>query len=92
MLVDESAGGPYDPRIEDVKLEEGLRKALESLSEREATVLRMRFGIDSGREHTLAEVSARLGVSVERVRQIQVRGLSKLNNPVLWRELEPFLN
>jgi RNA polymerase primary sigma factor len=92
LLVDESNGGPYDPSLEDVKLEDGLRRALGALTDREATVLRLRFGIDAEREHTLAEVSERLGVSVERVRQIQVRGLSKLNNPAVWRELEPFLN
>jgi DNA-directed RNA polymerase sigma subunit (sigma70/sigma32) len=40
----------------------------------------------------LSEVAERLGVSVERVRQIQVRALSKLDTPVLRRELEPFLN
>jgi RNA polymerase primary sigma factor len=92
LLVDESNSDPYDPSLEDVKLEEGLRRALGTLTDREATVLRLRFGLDSEREHTLAEVSEQLGVSVERVRQIQVRGLSKLNSPALWRELEPFLN
>ncbi len=92
LLVDESVEGPYDPRIEDVTLEDGLRRALESLSQREALVLRMRFGLGFDREHTLAEVAGRLGVSVERVRQIQVRALSKLNNPLLRRELEPYLN
>ncbi len=92
LLVDESAEGPYDPRIEDITLEDGLRRALESLSQREALVLRMRFGIGFDHEHTLAEVADRLGVSVERVRQIQVRALSKLNNPLLRRELEPYLN
>ena len=92
LLVDEANSDPYDPSLEDVKLEEGLRRALGTLTDREATVLRLRFGLDGAREHTLAEVSEQLGVSVERVRQIQVRGLSKLNSPALWRELEPFLN
>lgn len=92
LLVDETNTGPYSPNLEDVKLEDGLRRAMRNLTEREATVLRLRFGIDAEREHTLAEVSQQLGVSVERVRQIQVRGLSKLNNPALLRELEPYLN
>ncbi len=92
LLVDESANVVYDPRIEDITLEDGLRRALSGLNDREAFVVRMRFGIGYEREHTLAEVAAQLGVSVERVRQIQVRALSKLDTPSLRRELDPFLN
>jgi RNA polymerase primary sigma factor len=92
LLVDESQQGPYDVRIEDLSLEEGLQRALGDLSEREQLVVRMRFGIGHDREHTLAEVAQRLGVSVERVRQIQVRALGKMNTPGLRRELDPYLN
>lgn len=92
LLVDSAAGEPYDPKIESVSLEDGLGKALEDLNDREKLVLNLRFGIGMPREFTLAEVADRLGVSVERVRQIQVRALSKLDSPSLRRELEPFLN
>jgi len=92
LLVDEGSADPYAPRIEDVSLESGLERALTELSERERLVLRLRFGIGEDREHTLAEVSKRLGVSVERVRQIQVRAIDKLDTPTLRRELEPFVN
>ena len=92
LLVDDSEPGPYRPEIEDVSLAEGLGKALVELNERERLVLRMRFGVGTDREYTLAEVAAQLGVSVERVRQIQVRALSKLDTPALRRELEPFFN
>ncbi len=92
LLVDEAFEGPYNPRVEDVTLEDGLDCALTSLSDREALVVRMRFGIGLEREHTLAEVAARLGVSVERVRQIQVRALGKMDTPTLRRELDPYLN
>lgn len=91
MLVSDDQG-PYDTRFEDVSLEEGLGKALESLSEREQLVVGMRFGLGRERESTLAEVAQELGVSVERVRQIQVRALAKLNTPTLRRELDPYLN
>ncbi len=84
--------GPYDTRLEDVSLQDGLGRALEKLSEREQLVVGMRFGIGREKECTLAEVAAELGVSVERVRQIQVRALAKLNTPALRRELDPFLN
>ena len=92
LLVDPGDGDPYDPTIEEVSLEDGLERGLENLSEREQLVVRMRFGIGYPKEHTLAEVAAELGVSVERVRQIQVRALVKLDTPVLRRDLEPFVN
>jgi RNA polymerase primary sigma factor len=92
MLVDSSAKDPYSPQLEDISLERGLGKALGDLGEREQLVLRLRFGIGEDREYTLAEVAERLGVSVERVRQIQVRAISKLDTPSLRRDLEPFLN
>jgi RNA polymerase primary sigma factor len=92
LLVDSAAEDPYSPGIEDVGLEEGLEKALERLSDRERHVLRLRFGLGATKEHTLAELASELKVSVERVRQIQVRALNKLDTPSLRRDLEPFLN
>lgn len=84
--------GPYSTRLEDVSLEDGLAQALASLSDRERLVVTKRFGLHGEREHTLAEVAEHLGVSVERVRQIQVRALGKLDTPSLRRDLDPFLN
>ncbi len=92
LLVDEDADGPYSTRIEDISLTDGLARAMRDLSEREQLVIRMRFGIGFEREHTLADVAKELGVSVERVRQIQVRALSKLDTPGFRREMDPFLN
>ncbi len=92
LLVDEHYTGPYSPELEDVGLGAGLAGALSQLSEREEYVVRMRFGIGEEREQTLAEVASTLGVSVERIRQIQVRALSKMKTPGLRRDLEPYLN
>lgn len=93
LLVDEiPEEGPYSTDLEDISLEDGLGKALARLSDRERLVVAKRFGLAGGREHTLAEVASELGVSVERVRQIQVRALSKLDNPTLRKDLDPFLN
>jgi RNA polymerase primary sigma factor len=92
LLVDPSASGPYRKEIEDVSLEAGLSRAMADLSDRDQLVLRLRFGLEGDHESTLAEVAERLGVSVERVRQIQMRALSKLDTPALRRDLEPFLN
>jgi RNA polymerase primary sigma factor len=91
LLVDTHDEGPYSTRLEDISLDQGLEHAMERLGEREKLVLKRRFGLGGDQEHTLAEVAKELGVSVERVRQIQVRALSKLNTPKLRRKLDPFL-
>ena len=93
LLAEEDEDGPYRVEFEDVTLEGSIRAALARLSDRERFVVCMRFGIGGvDREHTLAEVAEVLGVSLERVRQIQVRALSKLDNPQFRKEVDPFLN
>lgn len=84
--------GPYSTALEDVSLHDSLGSALDRLSDRERYVIEQRFGIGKEREHTLAEVAASLGVSLERVRQIQVRALGKLRTANLRRQVDPFLN
>jgi len=91
LLEVEDEQGPYRPEIEEVSLEQSLNEALARLSERERYVVRQRFGLGEDRERTLAEVAAQLGVSLERVRQIQVRAINKLRTPGLRRVVEPFL-
>jgi RNA polymerase sigma factor (sigma-70 family) len=92
LLKAQDDEGPYSTDLEDVKLDQSIHDALAQLSERERLVIERRFGIHSGREHTLAEVAAELGVSLERVRQIQVRALGKLRTPGLRKAVDPFLN
>jgi len=92
LLRVDSEDGMYSTKLESVTLEGGLARALERLSEREREVIRLRFGVGEERAHTLAEVAEHLHVSVERIRQIQMRAISKLNTPGLRRELEPWLN
>jgi RNA polymerase sigma factor (sigma-70 family) len=83
---------PYSTKLEDISLESGIAQAMDRLSERERYVVRMRFGIGEEREHTLAEVAQELGVSLERVRQIQVRAISKMKTPSLRKAIDPYLN
>ncbi|MBL8863864.1 MAG: sigma-70 family RNA polymerase sigma factor [Planctomycetes bacterium] len=83
---------PYRPEFEDTSLESGVKSALARLSERERYIVSLRFGLLGQREHTLAEVAAKLGVSLERVRQIQVRAIGKMRTPQLKKAVEPFLN
>lgn len=84
--------GPYSTALEDVTLEGSIGDALSALSDRERLVIERRYGIHQEREHTLAEVAGELGVSLERVRQIQVRALGKLRTPSLRKQVDPFLN
>ncbi len=90
-LTFEGDDDPYTPELEDISLSEGLTDAMNRLSAREQLVVSLRFGIGTDREHTLAEVAKVLGVSLERVRQIQVRALGKMDTPVLRRSIDPFL-
>lgn len=84
--------GPYSTDLEDHTLQGSLHEAMDRLSNRERLILNLRFGIETDHEHTLSEVAEKLGVSLERVRQIQVRALGKLRTPKLRKEVDPFLN
>jgi RNA polymerase primary sigma factor len=75
---------------------EGLRRAtqdmLQSLTPREAKVLRMRFGIDMHTDHTLEEVGKQFDVTRERIRQIEAKALRKLRHPSRSEQLRSFLD
>ena len=62
--------------------------ALQELNGRERQVLRMRFGLEDGRDRTLGEIGEELGVSRERVRQIEVRAFDKLQKAMMSLEAE----
>lgn len=66
-------------------------EVLQTLSEREETIIRLRFGLGVDAEHTLAEIGEKLGVSRERIRQIEVAALRKLRRSEKLRELRMFL-
>jgi RNA polymerase sigma factor (sigma-70 family) len=91
-LLRSSEPGPDSLVAEDISLVDGIHQALDRLGERERYVIEMRFGIGREREHTLAEVADELGVSLERVRQIQMRAINKLRSPTLRKVVDPYLN
>lgn len=91
LLGGAESGELYSTEMEEITLEQGLSEAMDRLSDRERYVIEMRFGINRDREHTLSEVAAELGVSLERVRQIQVRAITKMKTPVLRKAIDPFL-
>jgi RNA polymerase primary sigma factor len=77
FIPDDTLPSPVKAATQNL-LSEALEEALSHLSEREALVLKLRKGLIDGREHTLEEVGKRLGVTRERVRQIEKRALRKL--------------
>lgn len=73
-------------------LKEELNEVLETLSERESRVLRLRFGLDDGRTRTLEEVGREFQVTRERIRQIEAKALRKLRHPSRSKRLKDFLD
>lgn len=73
-------------------LKEQLIEVLETLTPREAKVLRLRFGIEDGRTRTLEEVGKEFNVTRERIRQIEAKALRKLRHPSRSKKLKDFLN
>jgi RNA polymerase primary sigma factor len=81
VVEDENAATPYED-LEDKTVVNMLRDMVGHLDEREATILRYRFGLDGGSEKTLEEVGEKFGVTRERVRQIQNLALKKLRKMI----------
>jgi RNA polymerase primary sigma factor len=91
VVKDERSPSPTR-RVEEQLLREEVENVLEKLSSREAGVVRLRFGLEGNRPHTLREIGEKMGVSRERVRQIESRALRKLRHPSNWRKLKGWLN
>ncbi|WP_300936358.1 sigma-70 family RNA polymerase sigma factor, partial [Turicimonas muris] len=72
-------------------LQEITKEVLDSLTPREAKVLRMRFGIEMNTDHTLEEVGRQFDVTRERIRQIEAKALRKLRHPSRAEKLKSFL-
>jgi RNA polymerase primary sigma factor len=90
FIEDETVVTPLDAASREL-LRDQIRNALTFLNERERHVLELRFGLQDGRDHTLEEVGQRLGVTRERVRQIEAKALRKLRHPRSSRSLRDYL-
>ena len=91
FIEDKDAVSPASAAV-NVLLKEQIEKVLHTLKEREAEVLRLRFGIGDGVPHTLEEVGKIFKVTRERVRQIEAKALRKLRHPARARNLKGFLD
>ncbi|MGA7617651.1 MAG: RNA polymerase sigma factor RpoD [Thermoanaerobaculia bacterium] len=91
FIEDRSAVSPIDHVIVS-NLKEQTNKVLRTLTPREEQVLKMRFGVGDGSEHTLEEVGRSFNVTRERIRQIESKALRKLRHPSRSKKLRPFLD
>jgi len=91
FIEDKSAVSPLDQVI-FTNLREQTGRVLKTLTPREELVLRMRFGVGDGAEHTLEEVGRSFNVTRERIRQIESKALRKLRHPTRASKLKPFLD
>jgi RNA polymerase primary sigma factor len=91
LIEDRTAVSPAEAVI-GVNLKERAERVLRTLSPREERVLRMRFGMDDGSEHTLEEVGRCFAVTRERIRQIEAKALRKLRHPSRSSELRVLLD
>ncbi len=90
FIEDQEAMAPADAAAYEL-LKEQLEDVLDTLTEREENVLRLRFGIGDGRARTLEEVGKAFGVTRERIRQIEAKALRKLRHPSRSKRLKDFL-
>jgi RNA polymerase primary sigma factor len=91
FIADDTQESPYETTSKKL-LRENLMEVLSALSDREAKVLKMRFGLEGKRPMTLEEVGAEFGVTRERIRQIEAKALRKLKHPSRRKKLQDFLD
>ena len=90
FIEDHGVVSPADAVI-NINLKEMTEQVLNMLTPREERVIKMRFGLEDGTEHTLEEVGQRFGVTRERIRQIEAKALRKLRHPSRSRQLRAFV-
>ncbi len=90
FIQDTSQPSPYDVASKQL-LKENIDEVLATLSEREARVLKMRFGLEGSHPMTLEEVGREFGVTRERIRQIEAKALRKLKHPSRRKKLQDYL-
>jgi RNA polymerase primary sigma factor len=90
FIVDRSGISPSEAVI-NLNLREQTAQVLKTLTPREEKIIKMRFGLEDGSEHTLEEVGQNFAITRERIRQIEVKALRKLRHPSRSHHLRTFL-
>ena len=90
FIVDQAHQSPAEQMV-NVNLQDQTAEVLKSLSPREEKIIRLRFGLEDGSEHTLEEVGTSFAVTRERIRQIEAKALRKLRHPSRSFRLKTFL-
>jgi RNA polymerase primary sigma factor len=90
FIEDRRLPSPPDSVVR-ASLREKIKQILKNLNERETKILEMRYGLVDGREHTLEEVGEKFNVTRERIRQIELKAIRKLQHPSLSRTLKSFI-
>ncbi len=91
LIADRSVHSPHD-LVAMAMLKGHVQEAMQVLTERERSVLRLRYGLDSGREYSLSEIAEMLRVTSERVRQIESAALAKLRSPKVRNKLRGYVD
>ena len=91
FIPDESSQRPDEVASKSM-LREQLEEVLSTLAPREVQIIRLRFGLEDGRSHTLEEVGLQFNVTRERIRQIEAKALRKVRHPSRSKKLKDFLN
>ena len=91
FIEDEDSATPEESASSQL-LKEQVQGVLSALSEREQKIIKMRFGLENGKSHTLEEVGQEFAVTRERIRQIEAKALRKLRHPSRSRKLKDFLD
>ena len=90
FIADETQASPYELTSNQL-MTENVAEVIASLSDREAKVLKMRFGLSGQKPMTLEEVGREFGVTRERIRQIESKALRKLRHPSRRKKLQDYL-
>ena len=91
FIEDEESEAPTD-RVSQILLREHLMESIETLPPREQRILRLRYGFQDGQMYTLAQIGQRLGITRERVRQLEAQALGRLRKPESLKELQDYLD